>query len=383
MDAAADVAQMVLVNRRDVEQLQAQVQELRNQLNAREAARYRARFTTYSGEEKNPITAFENFETNCRLVIQVMNYTMPAVRLAILAELRGKAAQTAKSIITEEFPDLDAFFNKLRSLFLSPSYADVSKSLFMNRVQQDDETVLQFHGALRVLFERAFPNADERVESELIRRFIGGLKTEKLHTEMRLNPPETYQDCLTSAMRIEGRLQMINLEREMQTRARKGELTTAPMHYATFGGATAGNGAAASGSSEPMDLGNISRAHSNGNRGRGGFNNRGGRGGQARGRGQPNRGRGGAQNSGTRPQQDGNTQKDDKCYYCNKPGHMARNCYSNPNRTGGRGARATTGATTSASTSSSSANNVNVNHLGAIPKVKPEIPALNPEAWEW
>ena len=364
---AAEVAQMVLVNRRDVEHLQEQVRELRDQLHARETARYRARFTMYSGEEKNPIAAFENFETNCRLVVQVMNYTMPTVKLAILAELRGKAAQTAKSIIDEDFPTLDAFFNKLRSLFLSPSYSDVSKSLFVNRVQQDDESVLQFHGALRVLFERAYPTADERVDSELIRKFIGGLKHEKLHTEMRLNPPGTYQDCLIHAMRIEGRLQMINLEREMQTRARKGELTNAPMHYATFGGTTNGGSSTNGGGAEPMDVGNISKAQQNANRGRG----RGGRGGHGRGR-----GRGGNQSTG-KPQVYGNEPKNDNCYYCNKPGHMARNCYSNPNRTGGRGAARGSKPTSEASTSQAAKTVNNVNFE------TPEVPALNPEAWDW
>ena len=71
------------------------------------------------------------------MVSQVMGYQVPGVCFAIIGQLRGQAADMARSLVGTEndYPNLNAFLNRLRQLFVSPAYQEKARSLFLSRIQ--------------------------------------------------------------------------------------------------------------------------------------------------------------------------------------------------------------------------------------------------------
>lgn len=218
-----------------------------NQIAEINQPRFRVQFDTFSFEGKDPQAEFDNFEQNVRCVIAAMNYPYPEVCNVIIGQMRGTAAQMVRDLAGNYAPyaDLNAFLNRLRQIFVSPAYREKARVEFETRIQKETENTVIYHGALRALWERAFP-VQERQEQELIRRFIAGLRNRKVNEGMHLLQIVNYGEAIQEAMRLEATYEIINIEAR---RRQNGGVGTLP---------NTTSGIATGGQAEPMEIGNLS-----------------------------------------------------------------------------------------------------------------------------
>jgi hypothetical protein len=322
------------------QQMQGQIDQLVQGLNALHAqvqnipaaaaaapVRFRLHFDTYSFEEPDPQSAFDNFEQNVRVVTAAMGYPFPDVCNAVIGQLRGKAAQMVRDLVGNynQFADLNAFLARLRQVFVSPAYQEKARAAFYLRLQQKGESIVAYHGIMRALWEKAFP-ADQRQEVTLIRQFIAGLISPKIMEQLHIRNFNTSQEALNEAMRFEGTYEILAMN--IRRRENRGQLEPNPHMFLDTHSSV--KGTSASSAPEPMEVGNFNQRGNSRGRGRGG--NRG-------------RGRGNQSNHNSTGQQNHQKKKDvneigkDQCRKCLGFGHWAPDCPSKnqykPNR--GRG----------------------------------------------
>ena len=112
-----------------------------------------------------------------------------------------------------------------RQIFVSPSYRDKARAAFYGHTQQKGESLIAFWATLRSLYERAF-NAADHNKRILVKQLIASISNKEIMRELLLNNDEdaTYQNILDEAMRIEGTLEILQLNQEWL--ARGGQLST-------------------------------------------------------------------------------------------------------------------------------------------------------------
>jgi hypothetical protein len=209
------------------------------------AGRYNLKFDTFSFDGPDPQQEFDRFEQNVRMVSGVMRYQVPDVCSAIMGQLRGRAADIGRSLIgTEaEYPDLEAFLQRLRSLFVSPAYAEKARAAFLKRIQNTDESIIAYHGVLKTLWEKAYAG-EERQEATLIRQFIAGVRSIRINERLHLDHPANYTAALDQALRLEGLYEVIALE------AKRRESNGNGPHLTSRAGTQP---------AEPMEVGNLGK----------------------------------------------------------------------------------------------------------------------------
>ena len=108
---------------------------------------------------------------------------MAGIAAAILASFRGKALEKATTLTAGDYADVDGLMNALRTLFCGAAMREVSYNLFNAEVQGADEDINTWWSRLELLWLQAFEAAD-RSQASLIRRFIEGLRSDKLQEKL-------------------------------------------------------------------------------------------------------------------------------------------------------------------------------------------------------
>ena len=92
------------------------------------------------------------------------------------------------------------FLNKLQLRFLPMSGQFKAKTDFENAKQRSDQTIGEYHADLISKFTEAFPNApDPYTDPHLLRRFYQGLRDQAVQAWVMQMQPENYHDSLKEA----------------------------------------------------------------------------------------------------------------------------------------------------------------------------------------
>ena len=254
------------------EQLQQQVAQLTEQvqlLTQRVGARRPGgqRITQFGNEDDESWTVWKNHFLN---VSRLNGFTDLEQRLALAGAMKGKAALATLDINVEEpvgleDPTIDNVMGLYQARFLPAAASQLARVKFDMARQGTTESILNFHGRLRAVYNEAYPDAADHVL--LIRKFITGLKRRELRMQAMRIGPETYAEALEAAQN----------ESSVQQLAKIHELGAAP----------AGD--------EPMEIGAM----------------------------QPN------QNNATNNNNNSNSAprfQKGKCHFCQKNGHWKRDC---------------------------------------------------------
>ena len=165
-----------------------------------------------SGTEEKKMSAFIAWEKGVRNTLTALGAVermpFPAIAAAILASFRGSALEKATTLNADDYENTDALFNALRTLFCGAAMREKSYNLFNSDNQEPDEDINTWWSRLQALWLQAFQEADRSVAS-LIRRFIEGLRNQKLQDRLVTREeglPNNYAEVRELAIRISGQL---------------------------------------------------------------------------------------------------------------------------------------------------------------------------------
>lgn len=223
--------------------IQAEQQVLRDRLAVANRRTPNQKIERFTNEPGTDWTIFRLHASN----VAVLNgYDDLQARLALASAMSGKAAlavmdidprsMNAAGLAEISFAEL---LQKYEDRFVPTSASQIARVRFDHARQGSHEDVLDYHGRLRALYNKAYPAAADDVA--LIRRFIHGLRRKELRMQvMRLNPVD-YPSALQAAQNEASVLQMVKVS-EMGAGAMDEPMDISAMEPANKPGTTGKNG---------------------------------------------------------------------------------------------------------------------------------------------
>jgi hypothetical protein len=125
-------------------------------------------------------------------------YSDQQAKYALLGCMRGSAFLTVANVNHEDvnFNIVDVL-DDYEARFLPPAASDMARTRYETATQGVKESVLEWHGRLRMLHTRAYGN--EGNENQLIRAFSHGLRSRKVKENLLRAQAQTYDHALNVA----------------------------------------------------------------------------------------------------------------------------------------------------------------------------------------
>lgn len=119
-------------------------------------------------------------------------------KAALLNALKGDAAASAASQ-TDIWnkPTLAECLEDLETMFMPRSSSQIAKAMVDVAYQGAKETLMHWHTRLQVLYRKGYPDSTD--QSVLIRRFIVGIRSEKIRNQALRADPMDYRAALLAA----------------------------------------------------------------------------------------------------------------------------------------------------------------------------------------
>ena len=161
---------------------------------ARKGAHQRiASFTNETGDDDWIV-----FKRHFLTCATLNSYDGTQKKMALAAAMKGKAALATLDIdVSNVMMTFDQALALFEGRFLPAAASQLARTEFDAARQGQREKVLEYHGRLRAIHNRAYP--DSRDETLLIRKFVMGLKSKELRMQAMRNYPDTYANALTIA----------------------------------------------------------------------------------------------------------------------------------------------------------------------------------------
>lgn len=138
------------------------------------------------------------FETT----VNFLRYDDQEARRALKYCMRGAAAQAVNDILPDDANlTIAQMVQAYEARFVPAAASDLMISEFESAVQESKESILQFHGRLQTLWQRAFPQQANVAANlpTLIRKFALGIRKETIRMQVLRAQPVTYAAALTAA----------------------------------------------------------------------------------------------------------------------------------------------------------------------------------------
>jgi hypothetical protein len=138
-----------------------------------------------------------------RGMVAMWEWEEPRAKRELITAMDGEAARMTQDIEFQAAGQtLDDLMAEFEGRFITQAGAKLAQQEFRKARQMPDETVLQFHSRVRMLFTRAYPGEDTDGDglARLLREtFIWGLESKKITEYVSDRQPDTYQVCLDRA----------------------------------------------------------------------------------------------------------------------------------------------------------------------------------------
>lgn len=152
----------------------------------------RKRLTPFSSSDANDWIAWKRtFEATA----QLNDWDDDARVSNLAAALEGEASNRASAIDFAGKTPAEALA-AIDDVFLPPGSSRLAQALFDEARQGREETIVEWHGRLRNIFRRAYPNDAIENSAMLKKRFILGLTSPMLIKDVLMQDPATYANCL-------------------------------------------------------------------------------------------------------------------------------------------------------------------------------------------
>lgn len=191
-----------------IAELQQRLQQLEQNPGIRRINQKLSRFSNEPGDD------WLVFKNHLQRTLELNGYDDLQSRLALASCMSGKAALATLDIQPRQnqgnaeitFPNLLQLYE---DRFMPASASQIARVRFDAARQGAHEDVLEFHGRLRALYSKAYPNAND--DTNLIRRFIMGLRRRDIRTQAMRHNPQTYAGALEVAQNEASVVQMVRV----------------------------------------------------------------------------------------------------------------------------------------------------------------------------
>ena len=257
---------------------------------------------------------FRVWETGVLAAVKTNSWEWPASGYGIIAIMtEGKAGKIAPSLLKRihdgnENPNGDLrtlaqFLQALKEKIVGHCYQQKARAKFECKIQSSNESLISYAGELNELHQESYPEPQEQ-QDILIDHFIAGLNDKEIMKHLVKHRPATFQEGLTVALQQEGFNEQLRLN---QARLNNGGYLPLKSLDKRMQGSKRGG-------VEAMEVDNVNRKPKPRN-----F--------------RPVNKKAGARRpykerfpNKERPKKDARKPRNDKCFECDKPGHIRRDC---------------------------------------------------------
>ena len=174
------------------------------------------------GPKDDNISKFHQWETKVRFQYQAnVSYTVipfAAVASGILTSLVGSAESVATDMNAENFANMDALMDHLRTALCGGAVAEKAMVLFMSSKQNENEDITSFANRLENLWRRAYPQEADRSVSILIKQFLSGIREQFVSDQIirrEQGIPAAFAELRELAVQISSRNEIVKQNRLM------------------------------------------------------------------------------------------------------------------------------------------------------------------------
>ena len=154
-------------------------------------------------------TSWETFERRFRIVGFSNNWNNERMCAELASGMAGDASEAVAGIPYQNV-GFEALVAQYRAIFVPPSASEMAISEFDTCRQKSDETLLQWHSRVRVLYTRAYPqDLQWQTSANLIKQFCRGVRRYALLHHLLTNRPANYAMALTTAQNYLASLQLL------------------------------------------------------------------------------------------------------------------------------------------------------------------------------
>jgi Zinc knuckle len=151
---------------------------------------------TFEGKDTDDWLSFRDSFLN---TARFQGYSDQQAKRALKACMRGVANLTTSQVDHEvNGQTIDQLLDVYEEMFLPPSASDMARTKFEAADQMPKESILQYHGRLRVLYARAYPDLHAN-QDPLLRRFAQGLRRLRVREHVLRSRPANYGAALQAA----------------------------------------------------------------------------------------------------------------------------------------------------------------------------------------
>lgn len=143
-------------------------------------------------------------------------------RRQLKAAMRKEAAARTRDIEVNDYATIAAMLAAFEDRFVPQAEAMIVKAQFEQARQSPHEKLMEWHGRLRAIFIRAYPNRNAANDDQLIRAFISGIADPAIKMFVLEGAPDTYVAALTRAQNKEAMLLTVRQMGQMHIGPRRG-----------------------------------------------------------------------------------------------------------------------------------------------------------------
>ena len=145
-------------------------------------------------------------------------------RRQLAASMQKEAASRVRDLDVDAHNTIDAMLQAYEDRFVPQAEAMIVKAEFDQARQAPQEKLMDWHGRLRSVFIRAYPNRNAANDDQLIRAFISGIADPAIKMFVLEGAPDTYAAALTRAQNKEAMLLTVRQMGQLQLGPRRGAI---------------------------------------------------------------------------------------------------------------------------------------------------------------
>jgi hypothetical protein len=208
-DNLVDAQGGLQATRAELQTAQDRLQHQQNFINNQQAAINAINLAAIGGRPKQPPNfKFDGknddwitFKQRFKDYVVLVQYTEQQAKYALRTCMVDDAARAIADIdIADPLRTCDHILTAYEACFMPAASSSLAQTIYERALQGPHEDVLHYHGRLRDLHARAYPNAGAD-QTALIRAFAKGLYRSDVRKQVFRDAPANYQAALTSAQR--------------------------------------------------------------------------------------------------------------------------------------------------------------------------------------